>query len=248
MVKIGQDIGKDVRCVITNMDEPIGYSVGNQLEIIESVKALKGDIPEDVKKIVYSLGEQILIMSGITNNEDEANKMIEESISSGKAFEKFKELVIKQGGDMSFIDDLSKFKESKYVVPVLAKRSGNIVQIKTKIIGEVAAKIGAGRINKDDKIDLKAGIIINKKVNNQVKKGDIIAYIHTDNKEIIDEAVNSVKNAFTILNIHRIKRRTIFQIIKLMIIPAINASFAIPGAGQFFWQIFFKKYKKSCSN
>ena len=214
MVKIGESTKKEVRCVITDMSEPVGYSIGNELEIIESVKALKGDMAKDVEEIVYALGSQILVMAGKAKNEDEANGMIKIAIESGKAYEKFKELVIKQGGDISYIEDLSKFNKAQYVVPVPAKRGGNIVKINTEKIGKVSSLIGAGRISKEDKIDFEAGIIINKKINDIVKKGEPIAYIHTNNKEIIDEAVKEVQKSYTILNIYRIKNKTIIYTVK----------------------------------
>ena len=214
MVKIGESTKKEVRCVITDMSEPVGYAVGNSLEIIESVKALKGDMPKDVEEIVYALGSQMLVMAGKAKNEDEANGMIKVAIETGKAYEKFKELVQKQGGDISYIEDVSKFKEAEYIVEVPAKRSGNIVKINTEKIGRVSSMVGAGRISKDDKIDFTAGIIINKKINDRVKKGEPLAYIHTNNKEIIDEAVKEVQKAYSILNIYRIKNKTIIQTVK----------------------------------
>lgn len=211
MVRIGQSVGKEVRCVLTNMDEPVGYTVGNQLEIIESIEALKGRMQKDVEEIVYALGSQILIMAKKAENEIDAKNMMKEAIESGKAFEKFRELVIKQGGDISFVDDISKFTSAKYIVPVTAKRSGNIVQIKTEKIGRVSTFIGAGRENKNDIIDYQAGITINKKVNDKVKKGDTIGYIHTNKKEKIEEAVKGMQESFTILNLYRVKRRTIIR-------------------------------------
>ena len=214
MVRIGESIKKEVRCVLTNMDEPVGYAVGNNLEIIESVKALQGDMPDDVRKIVYGLGEQMVIMAGKAQTEEEANIMITESINTGKALQKFKELVIKQGGDVSYIDDLQKFKKAKYIEPVPAKRSGNVVQIKTEEIGRTSAFLGAGRINKEDKIDFESGIIINKKIDDYVKKGEPIAYIHSNKKDKIEEAIKRIQNSYTILNIKRIKRRTVMQVFK----------------------------------
>ena len=214
MVKIGESTKKEVRCVITDMSEPVGYAVGNSLEIIESVKALKGDMPKDVEEIVYALGSQMLVMAGKAKNEDEANGMSKVAIETGKAYEKFKELVQKQGGDISYIEDVSKFKVAEYIVEVPAKRSGNIVKINTEKIGRVSSMVGAGRISKDDKIDFTAGIIINKKINDRVKKGEPLAYIHRNKKAIIDEAVKEVQQAYSILNIYRIKNKTIIQTVK----------------------------------
>jgi len=171
-------------------------------------------MPKDVEEIVYGLGSQMLIMAGKAKDEEEANNKIKGAIENGKAYEKFKELVIKQGGDISYIEDTEKFKKAEYIVPVPALRSGNIVQIKTENIGRIASYIGAGRINKDDKIDFEAGIIINKKIDDKVEKGEALAYIHTNNKEKVEEAIKQAQEAFTILNIYRIKRRTVIQTIK----------------------------------
>ena len=214
MVKIGENTGKEVRCVLTNMGEPVGYAVGNQLEIIESVEALKGKMPKDVEEIVYALGKEIVLMAGKAENYEDAEKMIKDSIESGKAFEKFKELVIKQGGDVSYLEDTTKFKKAKYIVPVPAKRSGNVVQIKTENVGRISSYIGAGRINKDDIIDFEAGIIINKKIDDKVEKDEPLAYIYTNNKDKIEQAVKDLQDSFTILNIYRIKRKTVIQVIK----------------------------------
>ena len=214
MVRIGKNTNKDVRCVLTNMDEPVGMAVGNQLEIIESVKALKGEMPKDVEEIVYALGEQSLIMAGKADNEKTANKMIKEAIDSGKAYEKFKQLVKQQGGDVSYIEDLSKFETAKYVVPVPSTKSGKVIQIKTEEIGRISSYLGAGRVNKDDKIDFQAGIIIDKKINDNVEKDEPIAYIHTNQKEKVEEAVRRVQDSFVILNSSGKSMKTIIGIIK----------------------------------
>ena len=213
MVGIGKSVGREVRCVLTNMDEPVGYSVGNQLEIIEAVKALKGDMAKDVEEITYSLAIQIILMSGKAKDEQSAHEMVKDVIESGKALDKFRELVKKQGGDISYIDDLSKFEEPKYIVPVFPKRGGNIVKIKTEKIGRASVLLGAGRNNKDEKIDFQAGIIINKKINDIVKKDIPIAYIYTNRENSIDEAIKEIQDSYVILNIKRIKRRTVLQII-----------------------------------
>lgn len=214
MVRIGEGVDKEVRCVLTNMDEPVGYTIGNQLEIIEAVEALKGKMRKDVEEIVYGLGEQIIIMAGKASEEEEAHKMMEDAIKSGRAYDKFKQLVEKQGGDVSYIEDLSKFEKAKYVVPVYAKRTGNVVKIKTEKLGKISVEIGAGRMKKDDKIDFQAGIVINKKINDRVEKNEPIAFIHTNQEDKIKEAEKQIKDCFVILNIKRIKRRDVIQVIK----------------------------------
>ncbi|MBP3255277.1 MAG: thymidine phosphorylase [Clostridia bacterium] len=214
MIKIGDKTKKEVRCVITSMDEPVGYAVGNQLEIIEAIEALKGNMPKDVEEIVFALGEQILIMAGRAKNEDEATGMLRVTIENQKAFEKFKELVAKQGGDVSYIDDVTKFRQAQFIEPVTAKKSGTIMEIDTEKIGKVASYIGAGRLTKDDKIDPEAGIVINKKLGEQIKKGDIIAYVHTNRKDKVEEAIKDIQESYITSSLFKKNTKTVIEVLK----------------------------------
>ena len=214
MVEIGKNTNKEVRCVLTNMDEPVGYTIGNQLEIIESVNSLKGDMPKDIEEIVYALGQEIVLMAKKAKNKDTARKMLKKVIESGRAYEKFEELVLKQGGDISYIEDLNKFKTAEYVVEVPALKDGNILHINTEEIGKISSYVGAGRETKDDIIDFQAGIVINKKIGDKVKKDEPIAYIHTNRKDRIDEAVKRLQNAYVISKINGHKRKEIIKIVK----------------------------------
>lgn len=213
MIDIGSSINKEVRCVLTNMDEPVGNTIGNQLEILEAVKALKGDMSKDVKEIIYALGEQIILMAKKASTKEEAASMIENAISSGKAFKKFKELVIKQGGDISYIENTNKFKNAKYIIPVLALESGYITKIETEELGKMSSFIGAGRQEKNNIIDFEAGIIMNKKINDYVEKNEPLVYIHTNKKETIEEATKKIQDCFIILNNKTKKCKTIIQTI-----------------------------------
>ena len=214
MVVIGRELNKEVVCVLTNMDQPVGNAIGNQLEIMEAVKALKGEMPEDVEEIVYGLGEQMLIMDGKASNTKQAHNMISEVISSGKALEKFRELVQRQGGDVSYIDDLSKFENAKFVVPVVASKAGLVYKIETEKIGKISVVIGAGRLKKDDKIDSQAGIVMNKKINDKVSEGDVLAYVYTNYEDKVEDAVREVAEAFVIRKARRIKRKNVIRVIK----------------------------------
>jgi len=214
IVDLGKTANKEVRCVLTSMDEPIGYAVGNQLEIIESINALKGNMSEDVKEIVYALAEQMIIMSGKAKDENEANVLIRDAIESGIAFEKFKELVIRQGGDASYIDDISKFKQAEFIMPVVAETSGFVTAINTENIGKISSSIGAGRINKDDSIDFQAGIMIEKKLNDRVEKGEFLAFVHTNMKDKVEEAVKGVNEAYVISDSNLKEKDIVLQVIK----------------------------------
>lgn len=214
MIDIGKEVNREVRCVITNMNEPVGYTVGNQLEIKEVVESLKNNMRPDVEEIVYALGEEIILMANKTDKRDEARNMIRNSLETGKAFEKFKELVIKQGGDISYIDDLSKFEESKYVVPVISKKSGYVSKIMNENIGRASLLLGAGRAGENEDIDFKAGLIVNKKIGEKVKKGDTLIYIHTDKKNVIEDATRIIMDSYSFSLFKKTPRKTVLSTIK----------------------------------
>ncbi len=198
MVKIGNLAGREVRCVITNMDEPVGNAIGNSLEVIEAARALKGEMTEDVKEIILALGVQMIFMAGLTNDRLKAEMMIADSINSRKAYEKFKELIRKQGGDDSYIENTDRFTKAKYVIPVLSENSGHVKEIKTELIGNISVYLGAGRTKKEDSIDFSAGIMMNKKIGSYVEVGQPLAYVYANDEKKIDGAVKNLKESFVI--------------------------------------------------
>ena len=183
MIKIGKLVNREVVCILTNMDEPLGFAVGNNLEVIEAVNFLKGDMPEDLKKVILELGSNMIKLAGLGNDLEENKKMMLENIFNGKGYAKFIEMVKTQGGDISYIENLDKFPKSKFIVPILSKNSGYITNLPAKEIGEMACFLGAGRISKDDKIDNSVGIVLTKKVGDFVKNNEVIAYIHSNDTE-----------------------------------------------------------------
>jgi pyrimidine-nucleoside phosphorylase len=156
----------------------------------------------------------MILMSGLTLNAIEAEDMIKESIKSGKAYNKFKELVAKQGGDISYLESTDKFEKAKYIIPVFAEQRGALKSIDTEMIGNISVYLGAGRMKKEDSIDYSAGIIMNQKIGNVVEVGQALAYIYTNDESKIDGAIKNLKNAF-ILDPKRVQRpKTILGIIK----------------------------------
>lgn len=194
MIKIGRLAGREVICVLTEMNQPLGYAVGNNLEVIEAIKFLKGYMPKDLKDVVFELGANMIKAAGLGEDEEKNKEMIQQNITNGKAFEKFVQMVKLQGGDISYINDIERFEKSQYIIPVYSLKTGILKEINAEEIGKVACDLGAGRIKKEDKIDNTAGIILNKKENDYVQKGEILAYIHTNKKEIIDESVQKIQN------------------------------------------------------
>ena len=196
MKRIGKLAGKETICILTNMEEPIGYNIGNSLEIIEAVECLKGNMPKDVREIVETIGSYILKLANKGEYIEENIKAINDCIESGKAYAKFVELVEKQGGDISYIEDTSKFASAKYIIPVLAPKDGYVKKIDAEIVGCISVYLGAGRTKKEDKIDPNAGIVLTKKIGDMVKTGETIAYINTEIESKIKGATENLINAF----------------------------------------------------
>ena len=200
MKKLGELAGIETVCVLTNMNEPLGYNVGNTLEIIEAVECLKNNMPEDVREIVYKLGAQMIKLAGKGEDINENILKIEENLQNGKAYQKFLELVTNQGGDISYFQDTQKFGKAKYVIPVLSSEDGIIENIDAEMVGSISVYVGAGRMKKEDKIDNLAGIVLNKKSGDFVKVGEPLAYVHTNDETKAKGAVENLKNAFKITN------------------------------------------------
>jgi pyrimidine-nucleoside phosphorylase len=197
MIKIGKLTNRQTVCILTNMDEPVGYAVGNSLEVIESIKFLKGEMPEDLKQVVLELGSYMIKLAGKGDNIKENKNKILENIQNGKAYEKFIELVKNQGGDISYIENVEKFEKAKFIIPVYSEEEGYIKEINAQEIGRFACNLGAGRIKKEDNIDKTVGIVLNKKISDKVKKGDILAYIHS-NSNVEEEKYSQLLNIFKI--------------------------------------------------
>ncbi len=212
MKQIGELAGKETICIITNMNEPLGNAVGNSLEMIETINSLKGNMPEDVKQVVLKLGSYILKLAG--KGEDiEKNKIeIEKCINSGKAYEKFVELIQRQGGDISYCENTEKFEKAKYQERITFEE-GYISKIDAEKIGKIACYLGAGRVQKEDKIDMSAGIIVNKKVGDYITKEDIVAILYSNSKEKIEEAKEMIKQAIIITDEKVEKEKMILEII-----------------------------------
>ena len=199
MCKIGNALGRDTRAVLTDMEQPLGFAVGNALEVKEAIATLHGHGPKDFTDLCLRSGAIMLEQAKIAKTEEEAMEMLKKVIADGSAFEKFRQMVIAQGGDVSYIDHPEKFPESKYVVEVKAPKDGYIKRIVALEIGESAMRLGAGRETFDDVIDMSAGIVLSKKVGDQVKKGDVLCTVHT-NVEDHAQILKDIEDAFHIVD------------------------------------------------
>ena len=187
MVDIGRGAGVRTAALITNMDSPLGSAVGNSLEVIESVEILKGKTSGDLWTVCRELSCRMLMLAGI-GDKDECSRLVDEAVESGEALKRFEMMVKLQGGDVSYIEDTSKFRKASFSREVYAPADGYITHMDSEKIGLTAVLLGAGREKKDDDINYAAGIIIAAKTGDFVKRGELLATLFADDKSRLDGA------------------------------------------------------------
>ena len=213
MVNIGEEVGRKTVGVITNMDEPLGFAIGNALEVIESIETLEGNGPKDLVDLCLELGGHMLVLGKKADSIDDAKKQLRDVIENGKALEKLKELVEKQGGDVSFIEDKSKLPTAKHKIEVKSEKNGFIQFMNAEDIGKYALELGAGRETKDSEIDLAVGIVLKKKVDDKVSVGDVLAVIHTDDLEKGKSVAEKLKKTMVVGDKNSEHKKLIYGII-----------------------------------
>ena len=188
MVSIGKLAGKDVSAVISDMDQPLGSAVGNALEVKEAIRTLKGQGPEDLEQLVLVLGSIMTVKAGRAENTEEAERLLRESLESGRAFEVFKAFIRAQGGDPEEAEHPELLPSAEYQEEVCAESDGFVSDIRTEEIGRICLLLGGGRETKESAIDLRVGLVLCKKKGDAVKKGDPLAVIHASDPEKLTEA------------------------------------------------------------
>lgn len=196
LVKIGRGAGRQTYAVISDMNQPLGNAVGNSLEVIEAIELLKGNGPDDLKELCLELGSFMLLGANVADNRADAKKMLEKVISSGEAYEKFKEFIIAQGGQIDEIENPWKLVDAKQVIDIKSECEGYVKKIDCEGIGVAVMMLGGGREKKGDTIDKSVGLIMNKKIGDYVKKGEALAKIYVNDTSHLDEAVSRIKNAY----------------------------------------------------
>ncbi|HDR6998809.1 TPA: pyrimidine-nucleoside phosphorylase [Bacillus cereus] len=194
MVRIGNNVGRQTMAVISDMSQPLGFAIGNALEVKEAIDTLKGEGPEDLTELVLVLGSQMVVLANKANTLEEAREMLIEVMKNGKATEKFKEFLSNQGGDSSIVDNPEKMPQAKYVIDVPAKTSGVISNIVADEIGIAAMLLGAGRATKEDEIDLAVGLMLRKKVGDAVKEGEPFVTIYANRENVEDVKAKIYEN------------------------------------------------------
>jgi len=198
MVSIGKKLGRDTTAIISDMNQPLGFAVGNNLEVIEAINTLNGNGPKDLLEVSLELASHMVYHAKKASSIEEAKKMLQETIDNGSALRKFMEFVKAQGGDESFVSDTSKFQGAMFKEVVNAESSGYIASIEAEQIGYSALVLGGGRETKESVIDLSVGIIIEKKIGDYVTEGEPLAIIHGNNSNKIANAKTLIQNAYVI--------------------------------------------------
>ncbi|WP_432199295.1 pyrimidine-nucleoside phosphorylase [Anoxybacillus gonensis] len=186
MVDIGKRVGRKTMAIISDMSQPLGYAIGNALEVKEAIDTLKGEGPDDLQELCLVLGSHMVYLAEKASSLEEARHMLEKAMKDGSALETFKTFLAAQGGDASVVDDPSKLPQAKYVIELEAKEDGYVSEIVADAVGTAAMWLGAGRATKESTIDLAVGLVLRKKVGDAVKKGESLVTIYSNREQIDD--------------------------------------------------------------
>ena len=214
MIEIGTGAGRKVKVVLSNMDEPLGYSIGNANEIIESIEMLKGNAPEDLKEVVYTITELALKAKGEITELSEGIEKIDAVINSGLALSKLREFIIESGGNGDLVDDYSILPIAKNKMEVFSNKEGYVSKIKAEEVGKAAMIIGAGRATKEDEVDHAVGLKILKKVGDKIEKGEKIAEIYYNDAKNVENSKNMILDAYVLQNEKVLEPKAILEIIE----------------------------------
>lgn len=199
MINIGKKLGKDTKAMITDMNQPLGNTIGNALEVKEAIETVKGNGPKDFTELVLTAGEIMLVQGKIAKNKNEARAMLEDAINSGKAFEKLKKMVEYQGGNVKQIEDPNLLPQAKFKTQMKSQKEGYIDNIHSMNLGILSMKLGGGREKKEDSINYAVGLEMKVKKGDKIKKDDILATVYHDEK-LTDEWIESFYNTFSYSN------------------------------------------------
>ncbi len=193
MVRIGNNVGRKTMAVISDMSQPLGFAIGNALEVKEAIDTLKGEGPEDLTELCLVLGSHMVVLAEKAETPAQAREMLEQAIKDGSALEAMKTFLSSQGGDASVVDDPSRLPQAKFVYELEAKEDGYVSEIVADAVGTAAMVLGAGRATKESEIDLAVGLMLRKKIGDTVSKGESLATIYSnfENVEEVKERLYS---------------------------------------------------------
>lgn len=214
MIEIGTGAGRKVKVVLSNMDEPLGYSIGNANEIIESIEMLKGNAPKDLKEVVYTIAELALKAKGEITELSEGIEKIDAVINSGLALSKLREFIAESGGNGDLVDNYSILPAAKNKMEVFSNKEGYVSKIKAEEVGKAAMIIGAGRATKEDEVDHAVGLKILKKVGDKIGKDEKIAEIYYNDAKNVEDSKNMILDAYVLQNEKVLEPKAILEIIE----------------------------------
>lgn len=198
MVAIGREVGREVAAFVSEMDQPLGYAVGNALEVVEAIETLRGFGPPDLEEVCLALGSQMLRLAGVATDAESARKQLKRALRNGQGLNKLLEMVEAQGGDTTFIRQPVKLPRANRILPLAAPQSGYVRHIEGLQVGIAAMMLGAGRETKDAVIDQAVGVVLKKKVGDRVEAGEALAYLHVNNESRLPDLTERLLGAFVI--------------------------------------------------
>ncbi|MDO6451088.1 MULTISPECIES: pyrimidine-nucleoside phosphorylase [Oceanobacillus] len=201
MVSIGNKVSRNTMAVISDMSQPLGYAIGNALEVKEAIDTLQGKGPEDLTELCLTLGSQMVVLAKKAKNIDEARQLLQEALTNGKAFDKFKQFLESQGGNAEVADNPELLPQAKFKIDLPAKSAGKVAAIIADELGTAAMMLGAGRATKESEIDLSVGIVLHKKIGDSVTEGESLLTIHS-NQENVDQVIEKLYESITITTEH----------------------------------------------
>lgn len=203
MVSIGNNVGRKTIAIISDMSQPLGFAIGNALEVKEAIETLRGEGPADLTELCLTLGSHMVCLAQKASSLEEARKKLENAISSGSALEKMKIFLSSQGGDATVVDHVKKLPQAKYTFELEAKQSGYVSEIVADAVGHAAMLLGAGRATKESIIDLAVGLVLNKKIGDYVTKGDSLVTIYSNFEDVSE--IKSQLDANIKISLNKVK-------------------------------------------
>ncbi|MED1950788.1 pyrimidine-nucleoside phosphorylase [Brevibacillus centrosporus] len=213
MVDIGTQVGRKTVAVISDMNQPLGFAVGNALEVKEAIDTLAGKGPRDLTELALAIGSRMLVLGGLVEDEQAGRAKLEEIMASGKAVEKLAQMVEAQGGDKSDVYETSRLPKAAIIHELVASEDGYVAQIDAEAVGHASVVLGAGRLTKEMAIDLAVGMVLHKKGGDQVKAGDILMTIHANKEELLASALQELEGAIVLSTKPPVDQPLIYKII-----------------------------------
>lgn len=198
MVAIGSQVGRKTVAVISDMNQPLGFAVGNALEVKEAIATLAGRGPRDLTELALAIGSRMLVLGGLVSDEQEGRAKLEEVMAAGKAVEKLAEMVEAQGGDKRDVYDTERLPKATIIHELVASEDGYLTAIDAEAVGHASVVLGAGRLTKEMAIDLAVGLVLHKKRGDQVKAGDVLMTIHANQEDLLQSSLRELEGAFAI--------------------------------------------------